>query len=154
MDAGRSTLALLLTGMGLFALAFIGTGLAGFAIHVLSRPRWDAMLESGVANLAMAGYLILVTGLSAAVGFTLVTTASRAWRDLRFRRLVLLSLFAGALCYGAYLVGLAHALMYFAVPSGLGRFGVVLRLLVPGLVVGLMALGIMHVLRMARIPAA
>jgi|SRR5690348_3845534 len=95
--------------------------------------------ESAAESLATATYLLVVTSLPPAAGFAAVTCGSKRWRELAPRAAVAIAAACGFLCYAAELTGLA-GLSAVVAPFPLGAIGAAIRLVVPGVVLGLLAL--------------
>jgi hypothetical protein len=98
-------------------------------------------------NLAMAGYMLAVTAIPAAIGFGLATYWSKAWRSQRLALLAVLSLAGGALTEFLFLTGLALLPGNLLLPRSGGMVLVALKLLLPGVLVGFLELGVARLLR-------
>ena len=124
-----------------------GTGyLAAFALAFIVFGAWrqggGAPGQSLLEAAALAAYALFVTAAPAAFGFGIATSPWTWWRDLPTRRVAWLSATAGVATYVAQLTGLAVFLFWIPLPSGLGAVGSALRLLLPGLAAGLVALAV------------
>jgi hypothetical protein len=122
--------------------------LAGFAAAAVlaalllgaGRQRAGAADENFAENLAMGAWILGVTSLPAAAGFAAVACASRAWRALRVRMALPVAAACGALGYAGWLTGVGVA-AGLVVPFPLGALGAALRLVLPGALLGLLAIG-------------
>ena len=133
----------------LFYLA--GFGAAAVLAAVLlgaGRQGAGAPDENVAENLAMGAWILGVTSLPAAGGFAAVACASRAWRALRVRAALPLAAACGALGYVGWLTGIGVA-AGLVVPFPLGALGAALRLVLPGALLGVLAIGAAAALRSA-----
>jgi len=139
------------------ALFYLAGFVAGAALAALllgaERQRAGAPDENFIENAAMAAWILGVTMLPAAAGFAAVTCVSRGWRGLRALTAAAIASLCGALGYLAYLTGLG-AFAGLVVPFPLGALGVALRLVLPGALLGLLALGVARALNLLRERAA
>ncbi len=106
-----------------------------------------------LGNAAIAAYVLLVTAVPAAFGFALVTSPWPAFRDQSPGRVAWMSAAGGAAACLAQLTGIAGLLYWIPLPAALGPIGAALRLLVPGMAVGVAALLAARLLRPRRVPA-
>jgi hypothetical protein len=90
--------------------------------------------------------MLAATSLPGAAGFAAVACASRGWRAWRTAVAAPISAACGALGYAAWLTGLGIA-AGFAIPFPLGALGASLRLVLPGALLGAVALGVARALR-------
>jgi hypothetical protein len=84
--------------------------------------------------------MLFVTAVPAAGGFAIVTSPWPSWRNLGGSRVAWVSVLGGVVAYFVQLTGLAGILLLIPVPAGFGALGAALRLLFPGIAVGLLAL--------------
>ena len=102
--------------------------------------------QPALENAAMVAWMLGATSLPAAAGFAAVACASRGWRALRARAAAPIAAVCGVLGYAAWLTGIGVA-SGLVVPFPLGALGMALRLVLPGALLGLLALGAARVLR-------
>jgi len=102
--------------------------------------------QPALENAAMAAWIVVATSLPAAAGFAAVACVSRGWRALRARAAAPIAAVCGALGYAGWLTGIGAA-AGLVVPFPLGALGMALRLVLPGALLGLLALGAARVLR-------
>jgi hypothetical protein len=103
-----------------------------------------------LGNAAIAAYVFLVTAIPAAFGFALVTSPWTAFRDLSPRGVAGISATAGVVAGLAQLTGLAGWLYGIPLPGFLGPIGAALRMLLPGMAVGVVALAALRAARLLR----
>jgi hypothetical protein len=96
--------------------------------------------ENPAESLAVAFYLLGVTSIPSAAGFAAVTSPSKRWRELPARRALSIAAAGGFVCYAALLTGIAGISAVVA-PFPLGAIGAAIRLVVPGALLGLLAVG-------------
>jgi hypothetical protein len=142
-------MAFLRSGAG-FVAGFALAAAIAFVVFGAGRRGASAPDEDVAENLATAAYLLLVTSLPAAAGFAAVACASRAWRELRPSTAMWIGLACGFLGYAAVLTGLG-GLTGRVLPFPLGALGAALRLVVPGALLGLLALGAARALGVRRV---
>jgi hypothetical protein len=128
-----------LAGFGLAAV--LGALLLGVGRPTAPPP------QPALENAAMAAWIIGATSLPSAAGFAAVVCVSRGWRALRARAAAPIAGVCGALGYAGWLTGIGAA-AGLVVPFPLGALGIALRLVVPGALLGLLALGAARVLRL------
>jgi hypothetical protein len=119
--------------MAVLLLVFLGT--------------WRSPMEDVRESLSMAGYMLAVTAVPAAVGFGLATSWSKTWRVQSRAMRRSLSLAAGALTQLLYLTGLALLPGNLLFPRDFGMWTIGFKLLLPGILVGLFELGIARLLQ-------
>jgi hypothetical protein len=109
-------------------------------------------------NAAIAAYVLLVTAVPAAFGFAIVTSPWPAFRDQSPGRVAWMSAAGGAAACLAQLTGVAGTLtlilFVIPMPGALAPIGAALRMIVPGIAVGVVALVAARLLRPRREPAA
>ena len=140
--------ALLARGFALFAVGFLlAFGIALLLFHV---GRRDASASEGpvAEDWALVGYMLLVTGAPSAAGFAIVTSPWPAWRRIRSGHRTWMSLTAGFAAYAAYMTGLAS--VRISPFSGFVPFAAALRVILPGIATGLIALAIVRLFRRER----
>ena len=103
-----------------------------------------------LGNAAIAAYVFLVTAIPAAFGFAVVTSPWSAFRDLSPRAVAGISAAGGVAAGLAQLTGLAGLLSWVPLPGFLGPIGAALRMLLPGLAVGIVALAALGAARLLR----
>jgi hypothetical protein len=97
-------------------------------------------------SLAMGAWILGATSLPAAAGFAAVACVSRAWRGLPLRSTLAIGAGCGALGYAGWLTGIGIA-AGLVVPFPLGALGAALRLVVPGALLGVLAIAAAAALR-------
>jgi hypothetical protein len=122
-----------------FVAGFVASAVATIVVFGSGRGGAAPSGDPAAGSLAMAAYLILMTSLPAAAGFASVTCVSRRWRELSGRMLVGIAAACGFLCYAALLTGLVGFPAVVA-PFPLGAVGAAIRLIAPGVALGLLAL--------------
>ena len=128
-----------LRSAGFYVAGFAAAVVLAFFLLGAGRERAHAPDENRWANAVMAAYMLAVTALPGAAGFAAVACASRSWRELRARVVAPIAAACGALGYAAWLTGLG-ALAGLAIPFPLGALGIALRLILPGALLGGLAL--------------
>jgi hypothetical protein len=128
-----------LRSAGFYVAGFGAAVVLAFFLLGAGRERANAPDENRWANAVMAAYMLAVTALPGAAGFAAVACASRSWRELRAGAASPIAAGCGALGYVAWLTGLG-ALTGLAIPFPLGALGVALRLVLPGALLGGLAL--------------
>jgi len=108
---------------------------------------WRSSEETLRHNLLVAAYVLGFTAIPAAVGFGLSTAWAKTWRAQSPALRASLSLSAGALTQLLYLTGLALLPGNFLLPRAFGTVTLGLKLLLPGVLVGLLELGIARLLQ-------
>ena len=121
-----------------FVVGFVFAAVIAIAVFGVGRRATDED-ESPAGSLAMAAYLLAVTSLPAAAGFAAVTCVSKSWRAFPARRVFGIAAACGFLGYAALLTGVTNTAGVI-VPFPLGALGTALRLIVPGALLGLLAL--------------
>jgi len=134
---------------GFYLAGFGAAAVLSFFLLGVERRGAGAANENLGENAAMAAYMFAATSLPAAAGFSAVACLSRGWRSLRPAVAGAIAAACGALGYLAYLTGLGGAAGFFAIPGGLGLglAGIVLRLVLPGAVLGVLAVGAARAMR-------
>lgn len=79
--------------------------------------------------------------------FAIVTSPWPAWARARPARVAWLSIAAGFATYAAQLTGAVDLLLLLPLPTGSGWLAAALRVLLPGIATGLLALAIAHLYR-------
>jgi hypothetical protein len=142
-------------------LFFLAGHVAAYALAytVLGIWRGNGASPSGglFGNAAIAAYVFLVTAVPAAFGFALVTSPWPAFRDQSPGRVAWISAAGGGVACLAQLTGVATTLtlILFVIPTpgALAPIGAALRMLVPGMAVGAVALLAARLLRRAPEPS-
>src|SRR6478735_7392803 len=124
----------LVRSAGFYLAGFAAAAVLSFFLLGVERRGAGAPDERLGENAATAAYVFAATSLPAAAGFAAVACLSRGWRSLRLAGASAAA--CGAFGYLAYLTGLGGAAGFFAIPAGLGAAGIVLRLVLPGAVLG------------------
>jgi len=132
---------------GFYLAGFGAAAVLSFFLLGVERRGAGAANEKLGENAAMAAYMFAATSLPAAAGFSAVACLSRGWRSLRPAVAGAIAAACGALGYLAYLTGLGAAAGFSAIPGGLGAAGIVVRLVLPGAVLGVLAVGAARALR-------
>jgi hypothetical protein len=125
-----------------FVAGFAAASALAFAALGIWRRNAGAPGEPFAENAAMAGYMLVVTGIPAAAGFALVTSPWRVWRSAPTRNRIWLSAAGGLAAYLAQLTGIAWLLLHVPLPGGSGPIGAAFRLFLPGIVAGLAAVAL------------
>ena len=103
-----------------------------------------------VGNAAIAAYVFLVTAIPAAFGFAVATSPWSAFRDLSPRAVAGISVAGGVAACLAQVTGLAAWLYWIPLPGFLGPIGAALRMLLPGVAVGVVTLAALRAARLLR----
>jgi hypothetical protein len=112
--------------------------LLAWLLFFLTRlPSWRPDFHDLLPNWGMAVYMAVVVAVPAGIGFGLVVGLSITLRELAPRRLLMLSILAGAVVFAVNVAGtLMPYLYYFG--GRLGTPGAVFAALAPGLALGLL----------------
>ena len=137
----------LVRSAGFYLAGFAAAAVLSFFLLGVERRGAGAPDEKLGENAATAAYVFAATSLPAAAGFAAVACLSRGWRSLRLAVASAIAAACGAFGYLAYLTGLGGAAGFFAIPAGLGAAGIVLRLVLPGAVLGVLAAGAARAMR-------
>jgi hypothetical protein len=145
----RSMGAVLVRAFLFFAAGFV----LAYAVSSLAFGVWrrnaGAANESLLENAAVTAYMLLVTAVPTAFGFAIVTSPWPRFRELRPAHVAWLAVAAGVVTYAAQLTGLVAVLYFIPVPAGFGPIGAAIRLLLPGIAAGGIALAAARLLRLA-----
>ena len=141
------------------AFLFFSAGfIAAYALAFLAFGIWRGNAGAGVPNgsflenAAIASYVLLVTTVPAAFGFAIVTSPWLVFRNLEQARVAWLALAGGVATYLAQLTGIVAVLFRIPLPAWLGPINAALRLLFPGMAVGLIVLAAVRITRRAAAP--
>jgi len=130
-----------------FAAGFLAAFVVTFVVFRIGRRESGAVERSLLDDAAVAAYVLLVTAVPAAAGFAIVTSPWPSWRSLSGARAGWLSAAGGVLTYAAHWTGLADVVLRIPLPAG--PLSASLRVLLPGLAVGVLALAAVRLLRLA-----
>ena len=150
----RSMSAVLVRAFLFSAVGYVVTYALAYGVLGIWRGGGGSPNGTLLGNAAIAAYVLLVTAVPAAFGFALVTSPWPVFRDQSPGRVAWISAAGGAAACLAQLSGIAGLLYGIPLPAALGPIGAALRLLVPGMAVGVVALLAARLLRPRRVPAA
>ena len=136
-----------------FAAGYLGAFVLALLLFHVGRKNPAAPDEPLAENLALGAYMLFVMGAPPAGAFAIVTSPWPAWTRARPIHVAWLSIAAGFATYAAQLTGEVNLLMFIPLPAGLGWLAAALRVLLPGIAAGLVALAVAYLIRLSRRPA-
>ncbi|HEY4231361.1 MAG TPA: hypothetical protein VGO79_14420 [Thermoanaerobaculia bacterium] len=146
----RSLGAVLVRAFLFCSAGYVAVYALGYTFAGVWRGGGAAPGGSLLGSAAIAAYVFLVTAVPAAFGFALVTSPWSAFRDLSPRAVAGISAAGGVVACLAQLTGLAAWLYWIPLPGFLGPIGAALRMLLPGMAVGVVALVALRAARLLR----
>ncbi len=126
----------------LFAAGYLGAFALAFLLFHARRRGAGGPAEPLADDLALGAYMLFAMGAPPTGAFAIVTAPWPAWTRAPRARTRWLSAGAGFATYAAQLTGAGSTLLYRAIPAGLGPFAPALRVLLPGIAAGLVALAL------------
>jgi len=125
-----------------FAAGYLAAFLLAVLLFHVGRRQAVAADTRFVDELYLAATMLFVMGAPPAGAFAIVTSPWPAWGNARPIPVAWLSAAAGFVTYGAQLTGAVDALMFLPLPPGPLWLAAALRVLLPGIAAGLVALAI------------
>ena len=145
--------ALLVRSFLFFAAGYLAAFLLAVLLFHVGRKQAVAADARFVDELYLGAYMLFVMGAPPAGAFAIVTSPWPAWRHARPIAAAWLSIAAGFVTYGAQLTGAVNALMFLPLPPGFVWLAAALRVLLPGIAAGLLALAIVSLWMRAPVEA-
>lgn len=149
----RSTGEALVSAFLLFASGYLGAFALAFLLFHAGRRGAGGPAEPLADDLALGAYMLFVTGAPPAGAFAIVTSPWPAWTRASRARTRWLSAGAGFATYAAQLTGAVDELRFLRLPPDLVWLAAALRVLLPGIAAGLLALAIVSLFRRAPVEA-
>jgi hypothetical protein len=143
----RTSGSMLVRSFCFFAAGYLGAFALALLLFHVGRKNPAAPDEPLAGNLALGAYMLFVLGAPPAGAFAIVTSPWPAWARARPIHAAWLSIAAGFATYAAQLTGAVNLLVLVPLPAGFGWLAAALRVLLPGIAAGLLALAIAFFIR-------